>query len=341
METPKKGRSKLLWGCGGGCVSFLVILAIFAWGVRWWMMRPLPIADPEIYTGPNTKAVLILEARPGDALLLSILAEMADTDVAQKALAPGGARTEGLMKAEAMAGIAPVQIVGVLGVPDAGENSAALVISITRGGRAFVQSTASYYGRPHADAPTIYGPARGPYAVIRGNTNTVMLVNRRDGAESLSERFGQRFSKIAGEEQGTEISQTGIQPEALAQRLEELENAPVRSAAVGADAVMAVASKLASAAGQQKGPLIREALAGVTALSASLVARDETSGVLTLHLQGAGPEATGGAAKAALEAFGAASVRVVRQEEGSVTVEAILPELPREAARALRALAGE
>jgi hypothetical protein len=178
---------------------------------------------------------------------------------------------------------------------------------------------------------------------MQHRTNTVMLVDGRDAARQWARRFATRWSRLQQDDEQDAPpppEDWGLPPE-VQRELDRLDaDAPVRAAVVGADAVADVSSQIAVKAGQDRGELVRRALAGVTALSAELMQRDESSGILTVHVTTPDPEGTGPALQAALKALGAA-VRVREQQQDGVTLEAILPELPRNAAAALDALAGD
>jgi hypothetical protein len=177
--------------------------------------------------------------------------------------------------------------------------------------------------------------------VLQSKSNTVMLTTSEAAARSWADRFATRWPAIQDSPADRPPLPSGWGVGAgLKKEFDRLEGAaPVRAAAVGRATLARLTERIAAAAGPDAAKPLREALAGASAASAHILPRDDSSGVLTLHVTVPDAGTAAPALRRALRALGAAGVYVEAVAGDRVTVEAVVPELPQRAARALQALA--
>lgn len=71
-----KKKSKLLWGCVGGCAGvFVVFLVLLGVGV-WWFTGAVPVVPPETFVTEDAAGFCILEVPKGDSAIAGFLVEV-------------------------------------------------------------------------------------------------------------------------------------------------------------------------------------------------------------------------------------------------------------------------
>lgn len=347
MESPRRSRRKLYWGCAGAALSFVIVLALAWMLVQRFMMGPMPLVPPETFLTPDAAAVLLVRIEADDPLMAEIPAELTATAEAQRLLAPG---SEGPPRPLQAAGIreklTPLQAVATWSFNFQEDRPyAGLAISLGRGGRAFGSSIGNYYhtraaGTALEHAGAFIWPGRTTYSSF--SQNTFMVTTALPLAKDWLERFQAVWPRVeAAEEAGTTV--TVDAEDGASTRLREClgrldGGAPLRFAVVNEKGQMTLLlARLAAATPPESRDAVENAFVNASAVAAQVTSRDATSGSLTLHV--AGPAESAPAIEQALEGAGMASVRVSTGEDGWLRCTAIIPELPGKAAALVTALA--
>lgn len=138
VEPGGKQRSsgkKWLLGCGGGCLTTVVVLAVVAGLVIYYAMRAVPILPPETFLVRNTDGFVVSRITKDDEAIIRELQKVLKrlpeiTDMSEQARKNW--RQQQANAGEALASAGPVQVVVLQQVTSDGESSGAMVISIRR-----------------------------------------------------------------------------------------------------------------------------------------------------------------------------------------------------------------
>lgn len=72
MASEERRTRKWVWGCTGGCLGFIVIIAVVVGVGIWLLVRPTPLVPAETFVTPQASAFLIARVDPADQLMTRI-----------------------------------------------------------------------------------------------------------------------------------------------------------------------------------------------------------------------------------------------------------------------------
>ncbi|MFO8008457.1 MAG: hypothetical protein R6V05_12060 [Candidatus Brocadiia bacterium] len=207
MAQSDEGSSKLLWGCLGGCLGFIVIVGIAIGIGGWLLMRATAVDPPETFAAEQTTTFLSVRVEPenpavAEWAIRTVMHESLAGQVPQDQFEP--LQRDVSQAVDSVRGMAPVQMVGVLRPADEeGEFRGGAVISMYRMSRMFALATAglretavSTTGYKDVDIYALQSGAR--YARDRNN---FMLADSKEIIEAWVDRSETRRQRVkeAGE----------------------------------------------------------------------------------------------------------------------------------------------
>ncbi|MHC4789661.1 MAG: hypothetical protein ACYS8K_10740, partial [Planctomycetota bacterium] len=72
FESEWRRRRRWIWGCTGGCLGFMVVVAAAIFLAFRFLGRPVPVVPPETFVHPETEALLVARVEHDDPLLVGL-----------------------------------------------------------------------------------------------------------------------------------------------------------------------------------------------------------------------------------------------------------------------------
>ena len=355
LEQDTRRRRKWLWGCGAGCLGFLVVLVVAGYIGYRYLMAPTPIVPAQAFTDAGTKTFLTVRIEADDEAMLDALATLSGKREFQELASGGDTPREGGFAADRLATLAPFQLALVCTADaEAEQDATAVIVSVSRGGRlvaGIAGASASKFVQPgeqaeeHGGVPII--PTTGGFmAPIK---NSLIMASTRRLATLYVDRFNEQWPALQGDGEPPPAPPLDG-PAELADIYARLDaGAPVVFAAVNTGGELnKIVKKLGDKVPAELAKPLTALLDAVTAAAVQLVPTGAMSGELTVFLQVADEENVQDGREVLvrlLEEAGATDVSAdVLAEEGHpqlIKATARIEDLPNRAADLVVALIGK
>ncbi len=346
------GGSKLLWGCLGGCLGFIVIVGAAIGIGGWLMVRAMPVHPPETFVTEGTTALLVVRVEPENPAVAE-WAVRALTHESLRGQVPqdqfGPLRQDVPQSVDLARAMAPVQMVGILQPADEeGEFQGGGVISVYRMSRIFALATVGL--RQEAISTTEYRdvdilalPTGARYARQRNN---FMLADSKHLVEAWVARAEERRRDVreAGEAGPAPPKPAG--DERMVAAFERLDReAPVLFASSNAHGELEhLAKALPEGDPDELRALIEQAADRIVSMAGQVVALNPDDGQLTLWWECADADSAAALAQTLQEALprlgegeALSNLKVAAEGDTVVRVEARVEGVPDKLARLVAA----
>jgi hypothetical protein len=310
QERLFRQRKKWMWGCTGGCLGLMVVLAAVIIGIWLWFAHALPVPAAEAFLTPTTSAFLFVRIGPDDPMMVEVPVRLAvqpvvRSQVPTKDNQPMQVDPERMRKAVIWA--APIQmiVIGTVSEDDPQILHWGVAVSVTALGRALdavLKGLASKQGlpapEPYKGGSIVMVPDQGGGFALR--TNTYMIAEQKALLRAWLDGIQADLARDARSEAGPALPE-GLAPQ-LVEAYDSLDrSSPVRFGCLNAHGEIAallarlpakeVAARLTKAG--MGGP-------GVRSLSGQLRSMNSRDAALTLRVSCA-DDGTAAAVEAALK----------------------------------------
>ena len=333
QERLIRQRKKWIWGCTGGCLGLMVVVAAVIIGFYMWLARALPVPAAEAFLTPEANAFLFVRVAPEDPMMVEVPVRLAMQPAVRGRVPTKDSRplqVDAEQMRAAVVGVAPLQLI-LVGTAAEGSPQLrwAFAVSITRLGRLadlVIRRLVVKQGLPEAETykggTILVADEKAAFAV---RTNTYMVAEEKPLLRAWLDGIQADLERAERSDAGEPPLPAGLDPQLLEAYGRLDRGSPVRFACLNAHGeIAALLGKLPS---EQVRVRLREAgMAGpgVQSVSGQLQSMNSRDASMTLRVSCVDDETAAGIEAALTELVGseerAPHLRdpVVQRQDGHV-----------------------
>ncbi len=200
-EAKSGKKSRLLWGCVGGCLGIVVLVLVLIGVGVWWAVGAVPVVPPETFVKEESVGFGIVEMREDDSAMKRFVART----LQEPALARGAQQET--VRAEQLGSLAPLQGVLIVSQDGGRRLSVGGVISVGR------------FSRPLGKILAGQTPATGEYkrTTIHARGRRFLGIRKNNFMWGASEEHIREWTDRLVKQRGAKTSTAEIAPSGVLQ----------------------------------------------------------------------------------------------------------------------------